>query len=234
MPLVPDLTSAATTSFNSLSDDCLLCIIDELKKLYHPKFDWPRVTPPIKALSEVNSRLRQLCTPIIFNLQHLTVKLQDRGRDQKHALPEALQAIRQSFVASILIAFSVEHFEWKDQKQTISSRGGIPMLAQQLLRTLASLNNLRELQLINIKALDGDAKAGLRQMTFDHIETLSVDRVPDAELFIRACPNLTTFVSDFPCKRPKSTFKALSESAVDKVDLDNEKAWKPKQLEGKI
>lgn len=101
-----------------------------------------------------------------------------------------------------------------------------------MVETLQVLGGLRELRISGVKALDQDTRKILRSVKFDLIEILVVREMPDAALFIRACPKITTFKSDFPCNKVKTTFKALLGSTAVNLELENQKAWRSKHLEG--
>lgn len=221
MSLAPDLSAPGLTTFESLSDDCLLCVVDELKKMVCVyTLVMRRPNPDLQAFSGVNKRLRQLCIPVMFNLEHLTIKLWQR----KSILIPQLKALQQSFAAERVKALAIDRFFETDNDSAL--------LGQQIATTLPSLSNLRELYLAHTTMFDSAAKAALSLVSLDLVEKLSVKDVPDSACFIRACPNLRVFVSDFPCNKPKTTLKVLSESPVDGLELQNYNGWKPKQLEG--
>lgn len=236
MALAPFLPSATATTFDSLPDDSILCIIDELKNVNDTDGHWGGgerdASVRLQVFSSLNKRIRQLTIPFIFDLQRLTIGL----RKNEDKLIEHLEALRQSFAGPKVLALAVSHIGDPvdpldyEKFKTIDSTA---QLGQQIVAALPSLSGLKELCLSDIKILDKNAKAVLRQTTLDTVEALSIAGVPDAAFFIRACPNLVTFKSEFPCNKMKTTFKALSESAVVNLELRNSKSWKSKQFEGK-
>jgi hypothetical protein len=98
MPPMPDLPSWPATTFESLSDDCLLLIVQEAKKI-KPHYTWSYRKPVVPTLSLVNKRLRNLCIPEVFNLKHFTIKV--RGDDDLVA--KKLNALRESQFAGPIL-----------------------------------------------------------------------------------------------------------------------------------
>lgn len=97
---------------------------------------------------------------------------------------------------------------------------------------MTTCSQLQELQIFNVVAMEQLTRQLLKSSVFDSIETLVIHQVPEAAVIIGSCPNLTTFRSTFPFRRPKTTLKALASSSVTNVELRNDDEWKKEQFEG--
>ncbi|EXJ80514.1 hypothetical protein A1O1_08659 [Capronia coronata CBS 617.96] len=187
-----------------LSDDCLWLIIKKVAKLKAPTWGAPT---PIKQFSAVDKRTRQLSLPFVFQSDKLRWYYESATDLHRH-----VQTLRQahSIVTANLVAFS-----WT---------------------LLVAMPRLTEL---HIKLDDGEklasqlrSAARTSRLQLPSVITLQIQHVPNAAFLLRACPHLETFVTNHPNKQWKQTFKALREkSALQHVELENYKGWKPKQLE---
>lgn len=181
----------------------------------------------LASFSAVNKRIQQLSIPFMFKSEHLFIRMDNNERD----LVDRLKGLEQFFAHSKVLALSVLHCGDQVEVGKSTKFDSTAALGRQIVTTLPSLSGLKNLRLRDVKILDSASKAALRQMSLDLVGSLSVTGVPDAACFIRVCPNLTSFKSDFPCNKPKTTLKALSESPVNTLELQNG-GWKPKQIEG--
>lgn len=64
------------------------------------------------------------------------------------------------------------------------------------------------------------------------VKTLRLSNIVSPDVFILACPNLTTFGSDYPFRKPKAILKAIVETGIARVELRNHAGWKAKHIGG--
>lgn len=131
------------------------------------------------------------------------------------------------------LAIQFQSSSFDTETDTTTETPNTPKLAEAVIETLQMLNAIRELRILNIKTLDHKTKASLRTASFNSIEILQIDAMPEAALLISACPNVTTLRSSFPCPKLKTTFKAIMDSQINSLELKNSKGWNPKQLAGR-
>jgi hypothetical protein len=93
---VPTATAPASLDFiGSLSDDCLWLVVKEVAKFKRAKWGDPK---PLKQLSIVNKRFRQLSIPFLFKSDELAL-----SRPKANLIQHLKALTRASFITSKLL-----------------------------------------------------------------------------------------------------------------------------------
>jgi hypothetical protein len=103
-------------------------------------------------------------------------------------------------------------------------------LFEKLLPALNVATTLRQLKLSNLRRISKTTRKLLRSASFPTILKLELRRTAAANLLIKACANLSTFITDYPCLEEKKTLPILASSGVASVTFDCD-SWKPDLVE---
>ncbi|KAJ9605852.1 hypothetical protein H2200_009701 [Cladophialophora chaetospira] len=211
------------TTFEDLPNDCILLIVKEVAKL--PKQGWNEPLP-VKKLSVVNKRLRQLCIPLIFH-------------SNKTSLYNYHLSIVQTFevasnapsVMSRLFAVEISLYERHDATSSYDNA-----FCASFVSTLTAMTSLSQLSLSlhNNEILVPMLRTSFENSdaAFPSVQVLVLSEAPNTPFILKACPSLKTFIGRNLTKKWKSTISPLpSMNTLRQVEIDGSENWTPRRLQ---
>ncbi|KAK5461088.1 hypothetical protein LTS15_003151 [Exophiala xenobiotica] len=211
-----------------LSDDCLWLIVKQVKQVSRmttPSWSWGwQERTPLKCLSRVDKRFRQLCFPLLFNFDKLNLA------DSADFTPHMQALARAPYVASRLIALKVKPHK---------GIGEASQYGPSLVTALMSMPNLATLCIEPYELTDVTAsfRTAFHGVTLPSVKELNIRYVPDAAFILRACPQIETFITTYPDRQWKKTLKILpSMTSLRSVTVDAYPGfnWTHKRLSGGV
>lgn len=137
---------------------------------------------------------------------------------------------------------SLQLWIYNSDQEPIANQESISNQADIGHAVVAALSEMPSLQALSLRLGNNDSLTSKIRTAFRTsktilapIKALEVMEVPNAAFLLRACPSLDTFITNFPNKQHKKTFKALAGmSNVRRVQVENRKGWKTGHFQGEI
>jgi hypothetical protein len=233
------MANPSAITLNTLPNDCLLLVVDYVKDFMIDN-TWDDKKPLIN-LSAVSKRIRALCLPKLFNLQHFDFcamgpeeKIIRRLTTAAKApfIPASLRLVHFDLYLNIplilnstlkaeLMTYDPDGYtSFNDDKvkNTIDLFG-------KLIPVLDIAPRLHRLDLEELRFIDSNTRKSLRSASFPSVTELCLRQTVAANLLIKACPNLTALATDYPCLEKKKTLDALANSGVVSATFNGD-GWK--------